>query len=114
MQLIEKAYELSPMQHGMLFHAIGEPGSGVDIEQIVCRLDERLDTTAMLRAWELIASRHTILRTAFVWEGIAEPLQQVYDSVRIPSEIIDWRGVDAAEQAACWDRLLVCRSQAGV
>ncbi len=113
MKLIEKAYELSPMQQGMLFHAIGEPGSGVDIEQIVCQLDERLDTTAMLRAWDLIASRHTILRTAFIWEGIAEPLQQVHDSVRIPSEMIDWRGADAAEQAACWDRLLAADRKKG-
>ncbi len=103
---MQKSYELSPMQQGMLFHAIGEPGSGVDIEQIVCRLDEQLDTTAMLRAWDLIASRHTILRTAFVWEGIDEPIQQVYDSVRIPSEIIDWRGVDSADQASRWEQML--------
>src|SRR5215472_16621897 len=94
------------MQHGMLFHAIGGPGSGVDIEQIVCQLDEALSTAAMLRAWELIASRHTILRTAFVWEGIAEPQQQVHDSVRIPSEILDWQDADAAEQAVRWNRLL--------
>ena len=105
-KLIEKAYELSPMQQGMLFHAIGASGSGVDIEQIVCQLDERLNAAAMLRAWELIASRHTILRTAFAWEGITEPLQYVYDSVQIPSEISDWRAADAAEQVARWDRLL--------
>src|SRR6266851_9247767 len=105
-KLIENAYELSPMQQGMLFHAIGASGSGVDIEQIVCQLDERLNAAAMLRAWELIASRHTILRTAFAWEGITEPLQYVYDSVQIPSEISDWRAADAAEQVARWDRLL--------
>lgn len=112
-QLIEKAYELSPMQQGMLFHAIGEPGSGVDIEQIVCQLDEQLDTAAMLRAWDLITSRHTILRTAFAWEGIAEPLQQVYEAVSIPSEIIDWRAAAAAEQAERWDRLLAADRKKG-
>ncbi|HZI58071.1 MAG TPA: amino acid adenylation domain-containing protein, partial [Verrucomicrobiae bacterium] len=113
MELIEKAYELSPMQHGMLFHAIGESGSGVDIEQIVCQLDEPLNTVAMLRAWELIASRHTILRTAFAWEGVAEPLQQVCESVTIPSEIIDWRSADDAEQAARWRRLLTSDRRQG-
>jgi len=112
-QAAASQYELSPMQQGMLFHAIGELGSGVDIEQIVCQLDESLDTTAMLRAWELIVSRHTILRTAFVWEGISEPLQQVYDSVQLPSEIFDWSGVDAPEQAARWDRLLVADRKLG-
>lgn len=113
MKLIEKAYELSPMQQGMLFHAIGEPGSGVDIEQIVCQLDERLNTTAMLRAWELIASRHTILRTTFIWEGIAEPQQHVHDSVQIPSEILDWSDADTAEQAARWARLLAADRKEG-
>ena len=67
----------------------------------------------MLRAWDLIASLHTILRTAFAWEGIAEPQQQVHDSVRIPFEIIDWRGADAAEQAARWDRLLASDRKEG-
>jgi amino acid adenylation domain-containing protein/non-ribosomal peptide synthase protein (TIGR01720 family) len=110
---IENTYELSPMQQGMLFHAIGEPGSGVDIEQIVCQLDEPLDTTAMLRAWDLIASRHTILRTSFVWEGVAEPLQQVHDSVEIPSEQIDWRGADAAEQESRWKLLLAADRKQG-
>jgi len=113
MNLVAKAYELSPMQHGMLFHAIGEPGSGVDIEQIVCQLDEPLNTAAMQRAWELIASRHTILRTAFVWEGVAEPLQQVYESITLPSEIIDWRSADPAEQAARWRQLLVSDRRQG-
>ena len=112
-QLIQKAYELSPMQQGMLFHAMDEPGSGVDIEQIVCQLDERLDTSAMLRAWQLIASRHTILRTAFAWEGIPEPVQQVSDSVQIPSEVDDWRHGAAAEQAARWNRLLAADRKQG-
>ncbi len=94
------------MQHGMLFHAIGEPGSGVDIEQIVCRLDERLNTAAMLRAWDLIVARHPILRTAFAWEGVVEPQQQVYDSVRIPSEIFNWSTIDPSDQAQRWERLL--------
>src|SRR5579872_2190753 len=110
---IENTYELSPMQQGMLFHAIGDSGSGVAIEQIVCQLDEPLDTTAMLRAWELIVSRYTILRTAFVWEGIAEPLQQVCDSVQLPSELLDWLGTGVAEQAARWDQLLAADRKEG-
>ena len=111
--LIERAYELSPMQHGMLFHAIAEPGSGVDIEQIVCQLDERLNTSAMLRAWQLIASRHTILRTAFVWEGISEPLQQVYDSVQVPTDLIDWRSANAVDQESRWNQLLAADRMQG-
>jgi amino acid adenylation domain-containing protein/non-ribosomal peptide synthase protein (TIGR01720 family) len=112
-QLIEQVYELSPMQQGMLFHAIGEPGSGVDIEQIVCQLDEPLNTVAMLRAWDLIASRHTILRTAFAWEDTAEPVQQVHDAVRIPAAILDWRVTPEVEQESRWQALLAADRKAG-
>jgi amino acid adenylation domain-containing protein/non-ribosomal peptide synthase protein (TIGR01720 family) len=111
--LIETAYELSPMQHGMLFHAIDAPSSGVDIEQIVCQLDEQLNITALLRAWDLIASRHTILRTAFAWEGVPEPLQEVQDSVRVPSQMINWRGADAAERESLWKQLLAADRKEG-
>jgi hypothetical protein len=37
---LESFYPLSPMQQGMLFHTLYARGSGVDIEQIVCTLNE--------------------------------------------------------------------------
>lgn len=40
---IEDSYPLSPMQQGMLFSTLLDPGSGVDIEQLLCELHEALD-----------------------------------------------------------------------
>ncbi len=39
---------------------------------------------AFRRAWQLVIERHAVLRTAFVWEGVAEPLQVVRRTVRLP------------------------------
>jgi hypothetical protein len=36
----DDAYEIFPIQAGMLFHALSRPGSGIDIEQIVAHLEE--------------------------------------------------------------------------
>ena len=35
---IQAIYPLTPMQHGMLFHSLLEPGSGVYVEQMSCLL----------------------------------------------------------------------------
>ena len=40
---LEDLYPLSPLQGGMLFHAIAEPGQGLYFNQLVCELRGRLD-----------------------------------------------------------------------
>jgi len=91
-------YELSPMQTGMLFHAVSGGASGIDIEQVVATLREPLDEAHFLRAWQRVAERHAILRTRFRWEGVAEPVQDVVDRVQIPVERFDWRALTEAER----------------
>jgi amino acid adenylation domain-containing protein len=95
---IEDSYPLSPVQQGMLFHYQLTPGSGVDIEQLVCSIREELDISAFRMAWECVLSQHETLRTGFRWEGLEEPLQDVYASVNLPFELQDWQYLSAAEQ----------------
>ena len=101
------------MQQGMLFHAIGEPGSGVDIEQIVCRLDEQLDTKPCARMGPDRFTPHDSA-TAFVWEGIAEPLQQVHDSVRFLLKSSIGAASTAADASFVLGSIAGPRSQTGV
>ncbi|MGQ0445284.1 MAG: condensation domain-containing protein, partial [Beijerinckiaceae bacterium] len=68
-------YELSPMQAGMLFHTVSGKDPGVDISQAVATLHEPLDEAHFLRAWQRVVERHSILRSRFRWEGVAEPVQ---------------------------------------
>ncbi|MDZ7307315.1 MAG: amino acid adenylation domain-containing protein [candidate division KSB1 bacterium] len=97
---IEDIYPLSPMQQGMLFHSLYAPQAGVYVEQMSCRLHGELDRTAFRKAWQEVLNRHTILRTAFVWEGLAEPLQVVQPQVELPLVELDWRALPPAEQKA--------------
>ncbi len=95
---IESFYPLSPMQQGMLFHSLFAPESGVYVEQLNTTLRGRLDVTAFERTWQRVVQRHPILRTAFAWEGLKEPIQVVRREVTMAIAQEDWRGLDPAEQ----------------
>ncbi len=99
-QQIEDIYPLTPMQRGMLFHSLYAPRSAVYFQQEGFRLEGRLDRAAFVRAWELVLARHSILRTAIVWEGLDEPVQVVFRRVPLPLEQHDWRAMPPAEQPA--------------
>ena len=79
-------YELSPIQEGMLFHHLLGAHAGVDVEQIVIDAQEPLDAEALQAAWQNVVDRHAVLRTGFLWEGLAKPVQQVRAAVPIRIE----------------------------
>ena len=97
---IEDIYPLSPTQHGLLFHTLYAPTSGVYVEQLACTLRGELDVAAFERAWTQVVERHAVLRSAFVWEGRERPLQVVRRQVAIPWERHDWRTLPPQEQQA--------------
>jgi amino acid adenylation domain-containing protein len=103
---IEGSYPLSPVQRGMLFHYQFAPGSGVDIEQLVCTFNEELDIPAFIKAWECVVSRYHTMRTGFRWEGLEEPLQDVYSRVNLPFEIQDWRYLSADAQHSKFEEFM--------
>ncbi|HEX2094369.1 MAG TPA: amino acid adenylation domain-containing protein, partial [Longimicrobiaceae bacterium] len=103
---IEDLYPLSPMQEGMLFHTLMQPGSGAYVGQFGFALRGPLDRGAFRRAWETVVARHTALRSSFAWEGLERPLQTVHRWVDPELREEDWRGAGAAEQAERLDAFL--------
>src|SRR6267154_2772100 len=81
---VEDIYPLSPMQQGMLFHSLLEPGSGAYFVELGCRIESRLDVPAFRRAWDETVRRHAVLRTGFLWEGLNKPMQVVREKVDLP------------------------------
>jgi len=81
---------VSPLQHGMLFHHVSAPDSGVDIEQIICALPGSLNLATFRLAWDSVIARHAILRTAFQWEGLEKPQQRVHPTVVFSVAEADW------------------------
>jgi amino acid adenylation domain-containing protein/non-ribosomal peptide synthase protein (TIGR01720 family) len=97
---VEDIYPLSPVQQGLLFHSLYEPEAGLYFEQKSCILRGKLNVEAFQRACQRVVDRHPILRTAFMWQGLDEPLQVVQRQVDVPWTLADWRGLTVNEQAA--------------
>ena len=95
---VEDIYPLTPNQQGLLFHTLYAPTSGVYLEQFGHELEGHFNVAAFKRAWQEVVNRHPVLRSAFIWEGVDEPLQVVRKEVEVPWEIQDWRGSTSVEQ----------------
>ncbi|HEX4494606.1 MAG TPA: amino acid adenylation domain-containing protein, partial [Thermoanaerobaculia bacterium] len=98
MKNVEDIYPLAPLQSGMLFHSLMDPESGVYVNQVTCTLPADLDSRLFRQAWERLVQRHGILRTAFLWDGLDEPVQVVRKTVSLPWQELDWHGLPAEEQ----------------
>ncbi len=111
---IKDIYPLSPMQQGMLFHTLYAPETEVYTEQLACKFVGDLNIEAFREAWRQVLQRHDVLRSAFVWEDLDEPLQVVYEEVELPFEILDWSQKPAAEQKEAIDALIARERQEGL
>jgi amino acid adenylation domain-containing protein len=106
MKNVEDLYPLSPLQQGMLFHTVSTPGSGLYVESQSLELHGALDVESFVESWRRVIERHPILRTAFLWHGMVEPLQVVQRRVPLPLTVEDWRGRQPAARQAARDAKL--------
>ncbi|MGI9292331.1 MAG: amino acid adenylation domain-containing protein, partial [Gammaproteobacteria bacterium] len=87
-------YPVTPMQHGMLFHAIYEADRDSYLSQVIWQLEGTMDIAAFEKAWQLVIDRHVALRTSIVALPGGEPLQVAYKSVDVSVRFTDWREHD--------------------
>src|SRR5438093_200992 len=95
---IEDIYELTPMQQGMLFHTLLDPSAGMYVEQMSCDVRGDLPLARWKDAWQRVLARHPILRSGFMWEGLAKPVQVVSSEAELPWHVEDLRGTAADAQ----------------
>ncbi|MDD2760867.1 MAG: amino acid adenylation domain-containing protein [Methylomonas sp.] len=74
---LQDLYPLSPMQQGMLFHAMYQADSRAYFEQMRYEIEGDLDVELFQRGWQLLHDRHDALRTVFVYKKAAKLLQMV-------------------------------------
>ena len=71
---LQGVYALTPMQQGMLHHALLEPASPAYHEQLAACFEGPLDADALLAAWRWVVDRHEALRGRFVAERTSRPV----------------------------------------
>ncbi|WP_223765871.1 non-ribosomal peptide synthetase/type I polyketide synthase [Corallococcus sp. AS-1-6] len=102
---VEDLFPLSPLQAGMLFHALNDPQAAYYFEQAGWSSHSDVDIALLQRTWQTAVDRNPILRTAFVWEGLESPLQVVHSRATLPFIVHDWRHLPEAEQPAALAKL---------
>ncbi|MGP3739943.1 condensation domain-containing protein [Bacillus sp. 4A_MP2] len=100
-------YPLSPMQQGMLFHALLDQDSQAYFGQVHMTLQGLTNGDAYEQAWNLLVERHSILRTKFAWEGLKEPVQFIQSEGSIHLTQHDVRHLSDAKQEETIEHFLV-------
>ncbi|HEY0640599.1 MAG TPA: amino acid adenylation domain-containing protein [Pseudonocardiaceae bacterium] len=103
---VEDLYPLTPLQRGLLFHTLANPGSGVYFEQFSIGLDGPLDVGAFEQAWLALLERHEVLRASVAWRGFEVPHLVVHQRVELPLTRHDWSDLTGQRQAERLTELL--------
>ena len=98
LQNVDDVYPLTATQQGMLYHTLSDPTSGVYVNQVIMPISGELDVSRFKGAWEDVLARHETLRTAFLWDGLDDPLQVVRSDVATEWRLLDIAGMSIAEQ----------------
>ncbi|MFC3453287.1 non-ribosomal peptide synthetase [Amycolatopsis speibonae] len=90
---IEEIWPLSPLQAGLLFHAVydGE-GPDVYVGHWILDLDGPVDAARLRAAWETLLTRHAPLRACFRQRKSGETVQIIAKQVDLP-----WREIDLSQ-----------------
>ena len=96
---IEDILPLSPLQEGLLFHALYDAQApDVYTVQLVLSLQGPLDAAALQAAVQALIDRHASLRAGFQHESLSRPVQIIVPHLAAPWHRIDLSLLDAAER----------------
>ncbi|MEU6375588.1 amino acid adenylation domain-containing protein [Streptomyces sp. NPDC046909] len=104
---VEDVLPLSPLQEGMVFHALYDTDArDVYTGQMVVRLEGPLEQGRLRTAAEALVARHANLRAAFRTQRSGRPVQVIRSAVTVPWHVDDLSALPSGEREPALDRLL--------
>lgn len=91
---IQNIYPLAPMQLMMVYHAVkaDNPGNDAYFRQLILIIDGDLDWRILQKSVGCLVERYDVLKTAFVYEKVKQPVQVVFKQKEIPVGFQDISG----------------------
>lgn len=95
---IKDLYRLSPMQEGMLYHAMKDNENSAYFEQAVLSIEGELNIFQLEESFNKLIERYDIFRTVFVYEQLARPIQIVLKEQQAGMRVEDITNVSEINQ----------------
>jgi len=93
---IEDINALAPLQEGILFHHMMASGGDPYVLPTLSVMRDRATLENFLGALRFMISRHDMMRTAVLWEGLSAPVQVVCRRAELP---LHWLQLDPSRDA---------------
>ncbi len=98
---VEDIYPLSPFQKHMLSFYRSTTEKGVFTWRRVIVWEDVLHIPLFEQAWQQVVERNVLLRAAFYWDELEEPVQVIYRHADLDITIDDCSALTAEEQQRC-------------
>ncbi|QRX81460.1 non-ribosomal peptide synthetase [Glaciimonas sp. PAMC28666] len=96
---VQDIYAATPLQQGLLFHALFAPEEVAYVNQLSMTLTNP-DVERLAVAWQAAVDKHAILRTGFWHDGVEKPQQIVRRAARLVMDRYDWRADGCASSSS--------------
>ena len=108
---VEDAYPLAQLQTGMIFHLMLDTAAGIYQNVDSIQIEGPLNIGVFQETVNYLVSKHAVLRTSFDFTSFLEPLQLVHKAISLNIEVVDWTGIELAEQERLIDTLVDAEKQ---
>jgi polyketide synthase PksJ len=102
---IEDILALTPMQEGMLFHYLKDPGSDYYFEQLSLDISGEINIEFFETAWNFVIETNEMLRTVFRWEKVEKPSQVILKEHPCKVIFYDWSDKDSSQKKAVLEEI---------
>ncbi|MDQ1350574.1 MAG: hypothetical protein QG657_876, partial [Acidobacteriota bacterium] len=93
---------LTPVQEGMLYHYLKDPGQDFYFEQLSIAVTGPIDIPSFKKAWNFISENNSALRTVYRWEELNKPAQVVLKRYDVPVEFREFPGSENGNVPGKW------------
>nr|P0C064.2 RecName: Full=Gramicidin S synthase 2; AltName: Full=Gramicidin S synthase II; Includes: RecName: Full=ATP-dependent proline adenylase; Short=ProA; AltName: Full=Proline activase; Includes: RecName: Full=ATP-dependent valine adenylase; Short=ValA; AltName: Full=Valine activase; Includes: RecName: Full=ATP-dependent ornithine adenylase; Short=OrnA; AltName: Full=Ornithine activase; Includes: RecName: Full=ATP-dependent leucine adenylase; Short=LeuA; AltName: Full=Leucine activase [Brevibacillus b len=91
---VQDMYRLSPMQEGMLFHALLDKDKNAHLVQMSIAIEGIVDVELLSESLNILIDRYDVFRTTFLHEKIKQPLQVVLKERPVQLQFKDISSLD--------------------